>query len=119
MRNFNTSDVADLSEYQTDDTTKIQDLYGDLYHSDIHPEIYNNSKEYLDSLFRVYNRGTMVSFVGAGASRPLGIPDWGKLMQRLHNIAKENGFSEEIPAGPKSHQKLAQKILYVINVYRT
>jgi len=76
-------------------------------------EIFNQSRENLDLLFRVDN-SKVISFIGAGVAKPLGIPDWEDLMKDLLRYARErfseNSLPSALPENAEKWPELAQQI---------
>ena len=83
----------------------------DLFDS-LEPSEFKKSKENLSKLIELYRRDRIVTFVGAGTSKPLGILDWKKLLSKLIDICgddfkKENTIYLE---NDSQWQELAEKI---------
>mgnify|MGYP001068511283 CR=1 FL=1 len=102
------SETVPLLFQKSTETSEIEDLYSYLYKDK--PWVYDKSKDNLDELIQLYERSSVVSFTGAGASKPLGISDWEELMTNLWNKAKSNGFNNDFPKDSKEWPKLAQEI---------
>jgi hypothetical protein len=90
--------------------SQIDNLYSYLYNDINRPVIYTQSKDNLDNLFSTYNRRKMISFVGAGPSKPLGIPGWEDLLNRLSAVARDNGFNGKLPKDARMYPEFAQNI---------
>lgn len=109
------SKSAPLFFQDSTETGEIEDLYSYLYKDE--PGVYDKSKDNLDNLIQLHKRSSMVSFIGAGTSKPLAISDWKELMKNLWNKAKGNGFSSDFPENSKEWPNLAQKIFdYLENI---
>jgi len=71
----NTNDLieftsTDLGDFGQGSVIELSDY---LFNDRESPEIFRKSKDNLDKVINLYNRTNMVSFVGAGTSKPLGI----------------------------------------------
>lgn len=103
-------DITALKQTGSDELSRVDDLYSYLHLDKTNAEIYRRSKKNLEQLFNMYNRTNMVSFIGAGTSKPLGISDWETLMKDLCAQAKIKGFNGELPGAPKDWPQFAQDI---------
>jgi len=91
----------------------ITNLESYLYSDKFRPELSKRSNENLISLIDSYSKDGMISFIGAGASKPLGIFDWKELIKKLCLVANENGFTERFEnfeGKPDSWSRLSQDI---------
>lgn len=84
----------ELETLRADDYSNIKNLENDLYSDISNPNILKKSLRNLSNLISTYNRDKMVSFIGAGTSKPLGISDWEELMKTLCVEANKKGFTK-------------------------
>lgn len=103
-------DTETFKRTNSDKLSRVDNLYSYLHIDKTNAEIYRRSKENLEQLFNMYNRTNMVSFIGAGTSKPLGIPDWEPLMNDLCAKAEIKGFNGELPNAQKEWPQFAQDI---------
>lgn len=95
---------------QNNGQEKNNDLYNLLYSNPENVEIHNRSKKNLEDLIKIYNKKTMISFVGAGTSEPLGISDWNNLIKELQKLAKVKNFIGELPNNYEKYSEFVQEI---------
>jgi len=103
-------DSTALKGSGSDELSRVDDLYSYLHRDKTNNKIDSRSKENLEHLLKMYNRTNMVSFIGTGTSKALGISDWERLMSRLCAKAKELGFNGKLPNVKKEWPQFAQDI---------
>jgi hypothetical protein len=117
-KNFNlyNSRINNLTKPKQGDQSIVEDLYSYLYSDSKDPNIFSRSKNNLETLINLFNKDKMVSFVGAGTSKPLEISDWNNLMDDLYNEARNRGFEGSFKNNPKEWPQLAQEIYEYLEI---
>jgi len=97
--------------YQLNDSNQIVHL--ETY---LHPDPQGQNIRNLKSLMELYSKDRTVSFIGAGVSKPLGIPDWEQLLNNLSKCAnKYYNFQSQLPQNSKEWPAFAEKIYNEFN----
>ncbi len=104
------NDTTSFEQSHPEVLNQVEDLSSFLYNEKGKQEIFMQSLKNLYTLQETYDYKKMVSFIGAGTSKPLGISDWEDLMKELRKKAEDDGFNIKIPKGPYEWPQAAQDI---------
>lgn len=106
----NVDDTTSFEQSHPGVLNQVEDLSNFLYNEKGKQEIYTQSLKNLNTLEKTYDDGKMVSFIGAGTSKPLGISDWEDLMKELCEKAKDDGFNIKLSGDTCEWPQTAQDI---------